>query len=148
MRISTKGQYALEAMLVLALAGEFDNTSIRQIGEQTQLSDSYLEQIFSLLRKAGLVVSIRGNQGGYRLANKASEIKTGDVLRAAEGSLAPVRCTDQNLDCCTNQEICPTRPVWRLLEETILKTVDHLTLADLAQSFVRGDYHGRQDYSI
>lgn len=69
MRISTKGQYALEAMLALALASTDDKVSIRQIGEWTGLSDSYLEQIFALLKSAKLVKSNRGNRGGYQLGS-------------------------------------------------------------------------------
>lgn len=148
MRISTKGQYAMEAMLAMALAGTDEMVSIHQIGEQTALSDSYLEQIFSLLKKAGLVESIRGNKGGYRLAMPAQKITAGSVLRAAEGSLSPVRCTQENEAGCDNQEFCLTQPVWYLLEQTITDTVDNITLAELRTAYQAGRYGNGSDYVI
>lgn len=148
MRISTKGQYAMEAMLAMALAGTEEMVSIHQIGEQTELSDSYLEQIFSLLKKAGLVESIRGNKGGYRLAAPAEKITAGSILRAAEGSLAPVRCTQENDPFCSNQDSCMTQPVWKLLEMAISEQVDTVTLAELCSGFESGNYSSSSDYTI
>ena len=87
MKISTKGRYALEAVTDLVLHAGDQYGSIRGIAQRRGLSDNYLEQLFLQLRRAGLVESVRGPQGGYRLARDPSAVSAGDVLRAAEGSL-------------------------------------------------------------
>jgi Rrf2 family protein len=138
----------MEAMLAMALAEPGELISINQIGEQTALSESYLEQIFSLLKKAGLVESVRGNKGGYRLSVPADQITAGSVLRAAEGSLAPVRCTQKNDPACSNRDLCLTLPVWQLLEQAISEHVDAVTLSELCHSFKSGNYDYGSDYNI
>jgi Rrf2 family protein len=147
LRISTKGQYAIEAMLALALTQENEMVSIRQIGEQTALSDSYLEQIFSSLRKAGLIISVRGNRGGYNLARPAVEITVGEILRAAEGSLAPVRCTEKG-QTCSDQDNCLTQSVWLKFDSVIKEVVDSKTLADLVAAYNSGNYGSSVDFMI
>ncbi|NLW12130.1 MAG: Rrf2 family transcriptional regulator [Clostridiaceae bacterium] len=148
MRISTKGQYALEAMLALALAGTDEKISIRQIGEWTGLSDSYLEQIFALLKKARLVKSNRGNKGGYQLAAAPESITAGDILRASEGSLAPVRCTDPTAGSCADQDLCLTQSVWKHIDSVITREVNGKTLAELASSYRRNGYDQAVDFVI
>ena len=90
MKLSTKGRYGLRALIDLARYSELEPVSISCIAERQNLSERYLEQLMSLLKKAGLVQSIRGAGGGYVLAKDAGEISVGDVLRALEGSLEPV----------------------------------------------------------
>jgi Rrf2 family protein len=136
MRISTRGVYALEAMLVLASQPEAERASIRQISDQTGLSDSYLEQIFALLRKSGLLSSTRGNRGGYALAKPASEITVGDIVRSAEGSLHPVACTDGTEPGCERYGSCLSRAVWGRMAEEISLFVDPLRLSDLVQDYL------------
>ena len=92
MQISTKGRYGLRALIDLALYSDEEAVSIQSISNRQNISDSYLEQLMRKLKKAGLVVSERGAQGGYRLAKPADEISVGDVLRALEGSLEAVSC--------------------------------------------------------
>ena len=82
MKLSTKGRYGLRALIDLALYGEKEAVSIQSISARQMISDSYLEQLVRKLQKAGLVTSVRGAQGGYRLAKPAQEISVGDVLRA------------------------------------------------------------------
>ena len=86
MKISTKGQYSLKAMVDLALNGADALQTISQIAERTQISETYLEQLLPRLRNAGLVESIRGAQGGYRLAKPLQDITAGEILRAGEGT--------------------------------------------------------------
>lgn len=148
MRISTKGQYALEAMLALALAGTDDKISIRQIGEWTGLSDSYLEQIFSLLKKAKLVKSNRGNKGGYQLASAPEEISAGDILRAAEGSLAPVKCTDPTAGFCPDKDSCLTQSIWKHIDDVITREVNSKSLAEIAASYRHYGYDETVDFVI
>ena len=90
MKISTKGRYALRLMLDLAMNGENNIVRIKDIAERQQISDKYLEQIISVLNKAGYVRSTRGPQGGYSLRKAPEEYTVGDILRLTEGSLAPV----------------------------------------------------------
>ena len=92
MKISTKGRYALRLMLDLAMNGENNVVRIKDIAERQQISDKYLEQIISVLNKAGYVRSTRGPQGGYSLRKAPEEYTVGDILRLTEGSLAPVEC--------------------------------------------------------
>ena len=135
-------------MLALALADKDDKISVRQIGAITNLSDSYLEQIIALLKKAGLVSSIRGNKGGYKLSRSASDISAGDILRAAEGSLSPVRCTDEANDECVNQDQCLTKIVWHRLEKSISKAVDNITLDELAKKYKADGYDETNNFII
>lgn len=92
MKLSTKGRYGLRAMIDIAVYSEKEPVPICKIAERQSLSERYLEQLMSLLRKNGLIRSVRGAGGGYVLAKDASEISVGDVLRALEGSLEPVDC--------------------------------------------------------
>lgn len=135
MRISTRGVYALEALLALASYPADERLSIREISEQTGLSDSYLEQIFALLKKAGLLVSARGNRGGYFLSRPSESITAGEIIRAAEGSLSPVSCTQNGQIHCDRYHTCLTRPVWATMEKEIDDFVENLTLKELTDSF-------------
>ena len=92
MKLSTKGRYGLRALIDLALYSESEAVSIQSIATRQNILDSYLEQLVRKLKSAGLVVSVRGAQGGYKLARPAGEISVGDVLRALEGSLDAVTC--------------------------------------------------------
>ena len=90
MKLSTKGRYGLRAVVDLALHQEEEAVSLSSIAERQHISMSYLEQLIARLKKAGIVGSVRGAQGGYMLAKPAGEISVGEILRALEGSLNPV----------------------------------------------------------
>lgn len=94
MKLSTKGRYGLRAIVDIAVFGEKEPAAVSAISERQDISIRYLEQLLSKLKKAGLVKSIRGAQGGYVLAGNAEDISVGDVLRALEGDLTPVDCTE------------------------------------------------------
>ena len=131
MMISTKGRYALRLMLDIAVNGEERPVRIKEIAERQQISDKYLEQIVSVLNKAGFVKSIRGPQGGYKLSKNIDEYVIGDILRLTEGSLAPVACLDFPVNDCQRQEECLTLPLWEKLNEAVKGVVDQYTLADI-----------------
>lgn len=133
MKISTKGRYALRLMLDLALHDNGEPVRIKDIAARQEISDKYLEQIISSLNKAGYVKSIRGPQGGYKLAKKPSYYTVGMILRLTEGSLAPVACLDDEENQCLRQENCATLEVWRRLDDAIKSVVDTITLADLVE---------------
>ncbi|MCI8940169.1 MAG: Rrf2 family transcriptional regulator [Dorea sp.] len=134
MKLSTKGRYGLRALIDLARYSELEPVSISCIAERQNLSERYLEQLMSLLKKAGLVQSIRGAGGGYVLAKDAGEISVGDVLRALEGSLEPVECAGYGSgeECAASGE-CVTKYVWKRINESIRRTVDEIKLDTLVE---------------
>ena len=131
MKISTKGRYALRLMLDLALHNTGEQISIKSIAARQDISEKYLEQIISLLHRAGFVKSYRGAQGGYRLAKDPGDYTVGMILRLTEGSLEPVNCIDEEENICKRSNLCVTREVWKELYEAISGVVDHITLQDL-----------------
>ena len=133
MKISTKGRYALRLMLDLAYNHTGSFIPIKNISQRQDISDKYLEQIISSLNKAGYVKSIRGPQGGYKLARDPESYTVGMILRLTEGSLAPVACLDDEVNTCDRQETCATLKLWQMLDEAIKGVVDRVTLADLVE---------------
>lgn len=133
MKISTKGRYALRLMLDLALDTSGEPVRIKDIAARQEISDKYLEQIISILNKAGYVRSIRGPQGGYRLAREPKQYTVGMILRLTEGPLAPVSCLEDETNQCRRQEKCVTLRLWKQLYEAIGGVVDKVTLADLVE---------------
>ncbi|NMA84288.1 MAG: Rrf2 family transcriptional regulator [Epulopiscium sp.] len=136
MKLSTKGRYGLKIMLDLAINGQNGHIALNSIAERQGLSEHYLEQLIAVLRKAGLVQSMRGAQGGYILAKPLDEITIGDILRTLEGSLAPVDCVieDQEIDC-DKSEFCVTKTVWMKVRDSINEVVDNITLEDLVEDY-------------
>lgn len=135
MKLSTKGKYALEIAVDLAVhsAGEYPE-SLRSISERRGLSEKYLERIIKMLRSAGVVTSARGARGGYCLAVPAEELTVKDVLCAAEGELAPVDCLIQEKDCGIRCGACPTKDVWARMWSIITETAEGITIAQLAET--------------
>lgn len=134
MKLSTKGRYGLRAMIDLARYSEKEPVALSSIAARQSLSEGYLEQLVALLKKAGLVEGIRGAGGGYVLARDAKEISAGDILRALEGSLEPVRCAAfYSEEGCRAADGCVTKYVWQKINESIRDTVDHIMLDELVQ---------------
>ena len=134
MKLSTKGRYGLRAMIDLARYSEEEPVSISSIASRQDISERYLEQLVGLLRKAGLVQSIRGATGGYVLAKGAKEISVGDVLRALEGSLEPVKCAAfYSEEGCMASDGCVTKYVWHKINDSINETVDKMMLDELVR---------------
>lgn len=131
MKISTKGRYAIRCMLDLALHDTGESIKLNAIAKRQNISEKYLEQIVATLTKAGLLISIRGSQGGYRLMKKPEDITVGMILRAIEGSLAPVDFLNGG---SSNDELetASTIQFWTELYDAINKVVDKYTLAMLA----------------
>lgn len=132
MKISTKGRYALRMMIMLARNDEGGYTALRDVSGQEDISTKYLEQIVTLLGRAGFLKSTRGAQGGYRLARDPSEYTVGEILRAAEGNLLPVSCLENDPVGCERADQCGTLGFWIGLQNVIDQYVDSVTLADLA----------------
>lgn len=146
MKISTKGRYAVRVMLDLALHNTGECIKVKEIAERQRVSEKYLEQIIAILNKAGYVRSVRGAQGGYRLAKAPQEYTVGMILRLTEGSLAPVACLDAGADTCERVDTCETLGVWKELYSAINQVVDGVTIADLMER--RQKRLENLDYSI
>ena len=130
MRVSTRGRYALRLMIDIANHDGEGPVRVKDIAARQNISMKYLEQIISALTKAGYVNSVRGPQGGYRLAKTPEEYTVGMILRESEGDLSPVACAGGEYEC-PNMDDCVTVRLWRELDEAIRSVVDKYTLADL-----------------
>ena len=133
MKISTKGRYALRLMLDLAMNEDGSVVRIKDIAARQGISDKYLEQIISILNKAGYVRSVRGPQGGYCLKKSPQEYTVGMILKLTEGSLAPVPCVEEDALECEREERCATGDVWKKLNLAVNDVVENITLADLVE---------------
>ena len=130
MRLSTRGKYALEALLFLGHGNKREKLiSLNTISGETGISAGYLEQLFRPLKKNGIIKSIKGKYGGYRLAIPADKITVGDILLCAEGPLSLVKCAES--DSCTRKERCPTHRVWEVAYKKTSQTINSITLNDL-----------------
>lgn len=131
MKISTKGRYALRLMLDIAEHSGGENVSIKDAAKRQNISIKYLEQIVSMLCKAGLLRSQRGAQGGYKMTRSPEKYTVGDILRVTEGSMAPVDCLGDEVNQCPRLAVCPTIKLWEGLYDAINTYLDSTTLADL-----------------
>ena len=130
MKISTKGRYALRVMIDIAINSNNEYVSVKDIAVRQDISKKYLEQIMTMLSKAKLIETTRGNIGGYKLAKQPKEYKIGDILRATEGDLAPLDCLiDDNY--CNRKENWKTNFFWAGLDNVINEYIDSKTLEDL-----------------
>lgn len=128
MKISTKGRYALRLMLDLAIFGNGEYISIKSISKRQDISEKYLEQIIKLLSKENLVESTRGAQGGYRLTREPKDYTVGEILRVAEGSLAPVFCLDSDENTCEHCTDCVMVEIWQRILDAVNDVVDSISL--------------------
>ncbi|MCH5291111.1 MAG: Rrf2 family transcriptional regulator [Treponema sp.] len=139
MKISTRGRYALRFMIDLAQHDSTEYTALKDISERQGISVKYLEQITSLLSKFGLLQSVRGPQGGYKLAKVPSAYTIGEILRITEGNLAPVACLQQPVNSCPRAQGCATLNLWAGLSKVINDYLDSKTLEDLVKSNTGAD---------
>ncbi len=135
MWLSTKGRYALRAMLELALHNAGALVSVSEISKNQEITSQYVEQIMVKLKRAGLVESVRGPAGGYRLTKKPSEISTGDIVRTLEGYIDPVFCVNPKISHkdCQRAPRCATRVLWKKVGEKVTEVLDLTTLEDLVK---------------
>lgn len=136
MKVSTRGEYGVRAMVALAHHYGDGPMSIVEIARVSSIPPAYLEQLIAPLRRASLVQSKRGARGGYVLARGPEEIRIGDVYRVMEGPVAPMDCVSEDLSdqTCPLIDGCETRPVWLKVRNSIVDALDSTTLADLAKS--------------
>ncbi|MBP5606146.1 MAG: Rrf2 family transcriptional regulator [Ruminiclostridium sp.] len=132
MKISTKGRYALRMLFDIVRHSDEEAVSLSDISTRQLISKKYLEQIVPLLSRAGIIRASRGNRGGYSLAVNPDRLTVGDVLRATEGSLAPVACLEIEPNDCPHIGECPTLFIWEGLYDTVEKYLDGITISDIA----------------
>lgn len=140
MKVSTRGEYGVRAMVALAHHYGDGPMSIAEIARQSSVPPAYLEQLIAPLRRADLVMSKRGARGGYVLARGPEHIRVGDVYRVMEGPVAPMDCVSEDIadQTCPLIDGCETRPVWLKVRDSIIEALDSTTLADLAKDPARG----------
>ena len=131
MKISTRGRYALRMMLDTAQNQDRGYVALKDIAQRQDISKKYLEQIALQLSQAGMLRANRGHQGGYMLAFPPSEYTVGAILRATEGSLAPVACLECEPNLCQRRGECLTLPVWQRLDALVSRYLDGITLQDI-----------------
>jgi Rrf2 family iron-sulfur cluster assembly transcriptional regulator len=143
MKLSSKGRYAVTAMLDVSLHSKPGPVSLADISERQEISLSYLEQLFSLLRREKLVDSVRGPGGGYKLGREPSEISIGAVIRAVNESVDATKCKGQR--GCQGGERCLTHNLWEDLSNRISVFLDGITLGELMQQHDVKHVAERQD---
>lgn len=133
MKVSTRGEYGVRAMVALARNYGDGPMSIAAVARESAVPAPYLEQLIAPLRRAGLVESKRGAQGGYQLTRSPEQVSVGEVYRVLEGPVAPMDCVSENVadQTCPLIEGCETRPVWLKVRDSIVDALDSMTLADL-----------------
>lgn len=122
-------------MVDLTLHANGDYIALKDISERQNISVKYLEQIVSVLGKSGMLKSVRGPQGGYKLAKDPSEYTAGDILRITEGNLAPIPCLENEENDCDRISQCATLDFWKGLYDAVNNYVDGVTLQELAERF-------------
>lgn len=135
MKISTKGRYGLKAMMDLAINSFGEPLNLKSIAERQNVSEKYLEHIFSALKKAGFIKSIKGTQGGYILAQSASDTTVGNVIRALEGDLSVAEMTSGEAGDADILERCINKNVYEKIDNSINLLLDSITLEDLQQEY-------------
>ena len=133
MRLTTKGRYAVTAMLDLALHADEGPISLAEIAERQEISLSYLEQLFARLRKRSLVTSVRGPGGGYRLGQAASEIDVARVITAVDERIDTTACGGRGN--CHGDRKCITHELWQELSDSIYNYLSHISLQDLMDRY-------------
>lgn len=133
MRFSTRARYGLRAMVELAMNYSPEQpTPLVRVATSQGISEGYLEQLMTFLRKGGLVRSVRGPQGGYLLTRHPSKITAGEVIRCLEGPIGPTGCvSEDDPEICQRFAACITRVLWERVRESIASVVDNTTLEDL-----------------
>ncbi|MBU5426714.1 Rrf2 family transcriptional regulator [Tissierella pigra] len=131
MKLSTRGRYGLKSMFQLSLYYGNGPIALKQIADEQNLSENYLEQLFSTLKKEGLINSVRGAQGGYMLSKEPKEITVGQILRVLEGNMAPSDCVMGDEHECSREDRCVTKQVWVRIKDSIDEVIDSITLQDM-----------------
>lgn len=133
MKISTKGDYGIRALIELSHHfGEARPTQSGEIAARQKIPESYLEQLLTTLRRAGFIRSVRGPLGGHALVRTPADIRVSEVIEALEGSIMPIDCLEDGSNCAKAGG-CAQREMWEAVRKAILDVLDNTTIADLAE---------------
>ena len=132
MKISTKGRYGIRALIDLVINSECGSVTLKAISERQEISERYLEQIFSLLRKAGLIIGRKGAQGGYTLSKNPNEITIGEILRALEGESLLIDINDDNSN---DMERFVNKVIWSEINKKINDYFEYITLEYIVEEY-------------
>jgi len=132
-KISTKGEYGTRALLELAQSYGKGPVQSGQIANRQQIPENYLNQLLIILRRAGLIQSIRGPQGGHQLSRPPAEINLAEALRALEGPTAPRDCVEEGIQDCNLYDICAIRDVWNDVKQATDQVLNAVTLEALSR---------------
>jgi Rrf2 family transcriptional regulator, iron-sulfur cluster assembly transcription factor len=133
MKMSTKGRYAVMAMIDIGQNFNGNPVSLSEIADRQDISQEYLEQLFSKLRRAGLVESSRGPGGGYRLARDAADIAVSDIILAVDEALRVTRCSGDAVDGCVKGHQCSAHDLWSSLGRQMMTFLGSITLEDVVE---------------
>ena len=137
MKLSTKGRYAVMAMVDICKSSTGKPIALADVAERQEISLSYLEQLFGKLRRAELVKSVRGPGGGYLLARPSHELNISDVIMAVDEPISTTRCT-QSKGCRSDDARCLTHGLWEALRDQIYMYLASVSLEDVAEGRIRG----------
>ena len=146
MKVSTKGRYAIRLMIDIGVQND-GFVRLKDVARRQEISIKYLEQIVGSLQKAGLLMSSRGAQGGYRLSKDPEDYTIGEILRATEGSIAPVNCLEDEVNGCSRSHLCSTVGFWQGLNKVINDYLESHTLSELME-IEKANQEKTIDYSI
>ena len=133
LKLSTKGRYSVKAMVDLAINSANGPVNIKSIAERQKISEYYLEQLFATLRKANIILSVRGATGGYTLARDPKYISIKDIIDTVEGPVGISNCIEG--ENCSNMDLCPTRLLWFKLSESINSVMENTSLEDIITDY-------------
>lgn len=146
MRLTTKGRYAVTAMLDLAFHSQVNPVTLTDIATRQTISLSYLEQLFARLRLAGMVVGVRGPGGGYKLRKNANEINIADIITAVDEPIDSTKCGGEGN--CQNEKACLTHDLWMGLSDQIRSYLSGITLGDLLERQMVKEVALRQEQDV
>ncbi len=146
MRLTTKGRYAVTAMLDLAFHSQIKPVTLTDIAARQIISLSYLEQLFARLRRAGMVKGVRGPGGGYKLCRKSSDINIAEIIAAVDEPLDSTKCGGEAN--CQKEQACLTHNLWMGLSEQIRNYLEGISLADLLEKNQVQEVAKRQQYDV
>jgi len=129
MKLSTKGRYSVKAMVDLAINSIDGPVNIKSIAKRQNISEYYLEQLFRALRKADIILSTRGADGGYTLSKDPKDISIKEIIDTVEGPIGISNCIEG--ETCSNMDSCPTRLLWFRLSESINSVMENTSLEDM-----------------
>lgn len=133
MRVSTRARYGINAVFELAKNYQGETVAIKTISKRQDIPMQYLEQLIVKLKKAGIVESIRGAKGGYKLAKNPQEITAWDVIKCLEGDFAPIHCKSYETKGCDHESDCAGKVVWKRVNFSVKNAVENITFKDLLE---------------